>query len=879
MVDMGFVAEIRGQTASAAEQEQKIKVGDVNIVPLQVTGPADERLNLVIFGDGYTADEMDKFHKDVDRNQNVQWSVEPFRSYRNYFNVYMVETPSIDSGISCDPDDGNIRRDTVFKLEYASNCPADEFARGVTLGAGGAQALDAITADLAAELGIPANAQNIQTLVIGNTFTYGGIGGRYATTTGGSPQGPLVSLHELGHSLANLQDEYPYYDRGVPGAGQADREPNSIHHTRMTSKEMIENKAKWWRWLGEESESGGIIRAADPDGYEGGMYFGTNIWRPSEHSMMRATGFYFDQISREQMTQRITGMRNAGKMPVSSTTEGEVGPEDVLWIETMHPRFHMLDVIWEVNGNKIVDTNNSRHLELNNLDLTVGDIVKVTVKDKTDFVRNPDFLDGPRMTQTREWTVGNAETAPETELDIEFTNYSATVHALANNEVVFVQTPNPINRMLKVTWELNGEELTETNNRRLLDLEELNLPDGPSELSATVTDSLNPDGNSDRISWTIDNGLPTAPKTLSKPLASLTGETEHNVYFNNFDILLEPEDDQSGYIVGELRLNGRGWYNYFGFPDEQEGTPFTFSHSGTDVKELTYGNLGTGGLATVTFEQSYSSFIPGFGTHVIEHRAIDATGNIGEAEAFQATVLPGDPLACTETITGNYNGGLVIAAGVVCLENAKVNGGVTIDDRASLVATGSTINGGLQSNGAVAVHMFETTVNGKAQISFTTTDTTLVGNSLNGGLTLSDNTQVSVNKQYGEYGPILAGNHVKGSLSCIGNSSKVTDFGAGNIVKGLQTGECGDPSTANIIALVKHLDEKGEFTNASAVRALQMHLTAVERFEQQEAIEKVIKHLERFKVLLDQQVENGLITEEAFEVLKADTELLIEYWI
>src|SRR5690625_539295 len=77
--------------------KKDIELGDVNVVPLQVTGPAKDRLNLIIFGDGYTADEMDKFRADVDRNQNIQWSQEPFRSYRNYFNVYIVETPSVRS--------------------------------------------------------------------------------------------------------------------------------------------------------------------------------------------------------------------------------------------------------------------------------------------------------------------------------------------------------------------------------------------------------------------------------------------------------------------------------------------------------------------------------------------------------------------------------------------------------------------------------------------------------------------------------------------------------------------------------------------------------------------------------------------------------------
>src|SRR5687768_8513785 len=175
------------------------------IVPLQVTGPATERLNLLIFGDGYTAAEMPKFRADVDRVLNVQWSVEPFKSYRSYFNVYMIEVESPVSGISCDPDDGNVKRNTPLKLQYSGTCPAGANARGVTFGDGGREVLDQLAAQIPGVVG-----DNRQVLAVANTRTYGGIGGTNATTTGSAPQGALVSLHELGHSLGGLQDEYPH---------------------------------------------------------------------------------------------------------------------------------------------------------------------------------------------------------------------------------------------------------------------------------------------------------------------------------------------------------------------------------------------------------------------------------------------------------------------------------------------------------------------------------------------------------------------------------------------------------------------------------------------------------------------------------------------
>ena len=125
---------------------------------------------------------------------------------------------------------------------------------------------------------------------------------------------------------------------------------------------------------------------------------------------------------------------------------------------------------------------------------------------------------------------------------------------------------------------------------------------------------------------------------------------------------LDPKDDTTGYtgtpaVVGQFRLNGDGWFNYFGFP-EKENSPFEFRPSGQVVKALTYGNLGTGGLSTAGFLQTLPDdhpngrHIPGFGTHLVEHRAIDPAGNYGKADSYRATVLPGAELACGTTVTG-----------------------------------------------------------------------------------------------------------------------------------------------------------------------------------------------------------------------------------
>ena len=144
-------------------------------------------------------------------------------------------------------------------------------------------------------------------------------------------------------------------------------------------------------------------------------------------------------------------------------------------------------------------------------------------------------------------------------------------------------------------------------------------------------------------------------------------------------MLLDPQDDRAGYegepaVVGQLRLDRDGWFNYFGFPEQpMPESPFQFRHSGTNVKALTYGNLGTGGLSRATFEQTLpddhpsGGFIPGFGTHFVEHRAIDPAGNYSVPESYKATVLPGGSPTCTTTLTGSQTS-VTVASGVTCLD-------------------------------------------------------------------------------------------------------------------------------------------------------------------------------------------------------------------
>lgn len=75
-----------------------------------------------------------------------------------------------------------------------------------------------------------------------------------------------------------------------------------------------------------------------------------------------------------------------------------------------------------------------------------------------------------------------------------------------------------------------------------------------------------------------------------------------------------------------------------------------------------------------------------------------------------------------------------------------------------------------------------------------------------------------------------------------------------------------------------YLAEDGEFANEEVLRALQIHLTAVDQFENQEEATKVIRHMGSFHDLLNYQMDNDFISEEAYYMLKKQSDALIEKW-
>lgn len=707
-------------------------------MPVQVTGVPAKRFNLIILGDGYTEAEQSKFRSDADRHLNVMWSIEPFKSYRNYINVYRVDIVSGESGISCDPGLDAPRRTTPLSMGFWGRCNPASVQRLITM--------DNAAATRYADLVTGTASGNRQILALANSGTYGGAGGSYATASGSNSMSALISPHELGHSLGGLQDEYDYYQRGVPGGGYTGGEPSSAHHTLLTERELSEQRRKWWRWLGEPSESGGPIAR-----YEGGLYYTTGVWRPSAHSMMKTLGYYFDQVGREVMTQRITA-----KTPViqdATPTGAPVGADRVLWVEPMRPVSHSLVTSWTVDGKALPGDRDA--LDLRTLGLTPGThTVTATVSDPTGFVRDPAVKEA--MTRTRTWTVDTALTTPPDGVEPAFVSSTPADRPLGRADVVYVETTHPAAAVPEVTWTVNGRRHTGGD----LDLGALDLPKGSHTLTAALGGRT--------LTWTVDATGPATAYELSRPLAS-AGDTY--VYNGPFTMRLTGTDDREGYVVSESRVDGDGWFNYFGWPTSSE-LPWTFSEQGTVIDSLVYGKLPRG-------------------RHTIEYRSIDAAGNPGRAKEFTVTTIAPPP-ACTRTVTGVHRGALTVAGGVTCLDGAQVAGAVTVRQGASLVVTGGSVAGALTAVEPAEVHLLGARVGGALVVNGAA-NLTVVGADLRGAALFSGNAAA-----------VVSGTTVKGTLACPGDTP--ADLGVPNTVKGgNRCGELPDGTGGRAYEAVQHL--------------------------------------------------------------------------
>ena len=283
-----FLIEIyaRNKTTKAMEKKYShlVKTNDYNIQPFQaqyesidihIGGTMEHCLDIVLLPDGFTADEKDKFVASCIMWQNALFAYAPFTQNRHRINIRAVWAASQQSGIS-EPGNGkwyNTLLDTRF----------------FTFGSERYQ----MTEEFQKVRDVAANAPYESIFILTNTDKYGG-GGIYnyygLGSAGKTGRTGEVYVHEFGHSLMGLGDEYVEVGNTVSALYPANKEPWEANLTTF-----VNFKGKWEDMISEETP---VPTPYDPSmlnmpqgeltigAYEGGGYLEKGIFRPTPQCMM-----------------------------------------------------------------------------------------------------------------------------------------------------------------------------------------------------------------------------------------------------------------------------------------------------------------------------------------------------------------------------------------------------------------------------------------------------------------------------------------------------------------------------------------------------------------------------------------------------------------
>ncbi|MCZ6900123.1 MAG: M64 family metallo-endopeptidase [Bacteroidetes bacterium] len=150
------------------------------------------KADIAIIGEGYTAEQEDKFKADLNRFTEVFFKAEPCKSYKDHFNIYGVFKPSAQSGV--DEPRAGIYKNTAVSASFNA--------------LGSERYL--LTEDNRSLRNIASRAPYDALYIMVNHTRYGGGGiyNFYCTYTSDNINSEYLMVHEFGHSFFGLADEY-----------------------------------------------------------------------------------------------------------------------------------------------------------------------------------------------------------------------------------------------------------------------------------------------------------------------------------------------------------------------------------------------------------------------------------------------------------------------------------------------------------------------------------------------------------------------------------------------------------------------------------------------------------------------------------------------
>ena len=299
-----FRLKDKDYTHECSVSQYGYKYGEDEWITLQkATKGNNGGINIVLLGDGFNAKDIasGKYLKDIKQEVEYFFGIEPYKTYRDYFNVYTAIPLSTESGVG-----------TVNTIRY--NRFNTTFTGGVGLKADYDEVFDYA-------LGAPTvNKGNLnQTLIImvPNSTDYGGIcqmwedGSAIAFCPQSTYGYPLdtrgVIQHEAGgHGFGKLGDEYIYHNAFIDFCGcsccghvlefNAAKSLGWYDNLELTGK----MHSVGWSHLIFDDRYSDIV-----DIYEGGYMHNRGVFRSEPNSCMNNDIPYYSTISRESIVKRI----------------------------------------------------------------------------------------------------------------------------------------------------------------------------------------------------------------------------------------------------------------------------------------------------------------------------------------------------------------------------------------------------------------------------------------------------------------------------------------------------------------------------------------------------------------------------------------------
>jgi hypothetical protein len=367
-----------------------------------------------MLGDGFLDSDLQMFRDSAELYINLLFTVDPFRKFKSFFNAFIISVPSNVQGAATDP----------------ANLIDNYF--GSTFGYAGIDRLLYPTNNTAVSNVLANNLPEYdQVFMLVNSTTYGGSGGWVATASL-NEDSKEIALHELGHSFADLADEYW---AGAQYAGEA------INMTQETNLDIL----KWRNWHGDNG-IGLYSHAESPSWY-----------RPHQDCLMRYLGEPFCAVCREGVIETIYAQASPFRSYEPGITTFEISSDSVVFkLGLNHPEPTSLESLWYLNDVMIGGGVDSIAVHLT--DLTQGlNTVMASVTDTSYWIRPYD--DETYHKTEVEWNVTKSALSSGEEIKI------------LNHSAISIY-PNPVDDYLfvKILEEGNGEatiELYDSQGRQI----------------------------------------------------------------------------------------------------------------------------------------------------------------------------------------------------------------------------------------------------------------------------------------------------------------------------------------------------------------------------------------------------------------------------